>query len=322
MTGQDENTVHTSEAVIDNGRFGTRTLRFETGRQEFALRMARGDFHRADPQRGRFRQFLKVALINLVREYRKRRQRAGVPLDELKWQPAAHDAADSQEDQRWLASWREHLLERTWEALREEESRTGRPYHTILRFRSEHEQASSADIAAHLNAVLSPKEPWTEVAVRKLLQRARGEFADLLVREVKDSMGCHTPEELEAEAAKHRELEALIARYHPDAFWFADDVFTISHKWLFEFDGELKRRDLKIRYECITRADRMNEQVVEALRSSGCTRLWIGSESGSQRRSVMLQGLANSSSLTEIRLRPATSNNCGLASGTRSPGLR
>ena len=79
------------------------------------------------------------------------------------------------------------------------------------------------------------------------------------------------------------EIEALIARYHPDAFWFADDVFTISHKWLFEFEGELTRRGLKIRYECITRADRMNEQVVEALRSSGCTRLWIGSESGSQR---------------------------------------
>jgi RNA polymerase sigma factor (sigma-70 family) len=167
--------------------------------QEFALRMARGDFHRADPQRGRFRQFLKVALINLVREYRRRRQRTGIPLDDLKWQPAAHEVADSQEDQRWLATWREHLLERAWEALREEQSRTGRPYYTLLRFRSEHEEASSADLAAHLNAALSPKEPWTEVAVRKLLQRARGEFADLLVREVKDSMECHTPEELEAE---------------------------------------------------------------------------------------------------------------------------
>jgi RNA polymerase sigma-70 factor (ECF subfamily) len=167
--------------------------------QEFALRMARGDFHRADPQRGRFRQFLKVVLINLVREYRKRRQRAGVPLEDLKWQPATHDAADSEEDQRWLASWREHLLERAWEALREEESKSGRPHYTVLRFRSEHPDASSAEIAAHLNAALRPKEPWSEVAARKVLQRARGEFADLLVREVKDSMECHTPEELEAE---------------------------------------------------------------------------------------------------------------------------
>jgi len=167
--------------------------------QEFALRLARGDFRRADPHRGRFRQFLKVALMNLVREYRKRRHRAGVPLDDLKWQPAEDPAAECEEDQRWLATWREHLLERAWEALREEESRTGRPYHTLLRFRSEHEEASSADLAAHLNATLGPKEPWTEVATRKLLQRARGEFADLLVREVKDSMECHTPDELEAE---------------------------------------------------------------------------------------------------------------------------
>jgi polyribonucleotide nucleotidyltransferase len=32
MTEADGNSVHESEAVIDNGKFGTRTVRFETGR--------------------------------------------------------------------------------------------------------------------------------------------------------------------------------------------------------------------------------------------------------------------------------------------------
>jgi radical SAM superfamily enzyme YgiQ (UPF0313 family) len=36
-------------------------------------------------------------------------------------------------------------------------------------------------------------------------------------------------------------------------------------------------------YECITRADRMNEEVIKELKSSGCFRVWIGAESGSQK---------------------------------------
>ncbi len=167
--------------------------------QEFALRMARGDFRRACPERGRFRQFLKTSLINLVRDYRRRAHRGNVSLEDVKWQPADSAVAESEDDQRWLASWREHLLERTWQALHEAESKTGRPHFTVLRFRTDHAEASSAELAVHLNGTLRPHQPWTEVAARKLLQRARAEFADLLVREVKDSMGCHTPEELEAE---------------------------------------------------------------------------------------------------------------------------
>ena len=36
-------------------------------------------------------------------------------------------------------------------------------------------------------------------------------------------------------------------------------------------------------FECITRADRLSEPVAEALAEMGCARVWVGSESGSQR---------------------------------------
>jgi anaerobic magnesium-protoporphyrin IX monomethyl ester cyclase len=79
------------------------------------------------------------------------------------------------------------------------------------------------------------------------------------------------------------ELKNIIANYQPDSFWFVDDVFTISHKWLTGFCEELRRQEVGIRYECITRADRMNEEVIAMLRETGCFRVWIGAESGSQK---------------------------------------
>ena len=79
------------------------------------------------------------------------------------------------------------------------------------------------------------------------------------------------------------ELREIKTHYNPDTIWFVDDVFTISHKWLSEFNVELKKNNLKIKYECITRADRMNEEVIKTMKESGCFRVWIGAESGSQR---------------------------------------
>lgn len=79
------------------------------------------------------------------------------------------------------------------------------------------------------------------------------------------------------------ELELIEKDYSPDTLWFVDDVFTISHKWLSEFKNVLSERKLKIKYECITRADRLNENVIKDLKASGCFRVWIGAESGSQK---------------------------------------
>jgi radical SAM superfamily enzyme YgiQ (UPF0313 family) len=83
-------------------------------------------------------------------------------------------------------------------------------------------------------------------------------------------------------AAVVEELAYLKATYQPDRFWFVDDVFTISHKWLEEFHAEVKKCNLEVAYEIITRADRMNAEVIRLLKESGCYRIWIGAESGAQ----------------------------------------
>ncbi|MGA3089212.1 MAG: radical SAM protein [Terriglobales bacterium] len=79
------------------------------------------------------------------------------------------------------------------------------------------------------------------------------------------------------------ELEWLIGRYQPDMAWMADDVFTIHPGWLSQYAEELKRRRLRLPFECISRADRLSRKVVDTLAEMGCFRVWIGSESGSQR---------------------------------------
>jgi radical SAM superfamily enzyme YgiQ (UPF0313 family) len=79
------------------------------------------------------------------------------------------------------------------------------------------------------------------------------------------------------------EIEWILDRYQPEMLWLADDVFTIHHGWLFTFAAEMQRRGLAIPFECITRADRLSERVVETLAQLRCFRVWIGSESGSQR---------------------------------------
>lgn len=79
------------------------------------------------------------------------------------------------------------------------------------------------------------------------------------------------------------ELVMLRERYNPDTIWFVDDVFTINPRWMEEFTREVNQRGAVIPYECITRADRLNQRMVEALKESGCFRVWIGAESGSQK---------------------------------------
>lgn len=79
------------------------------------------------------------------------------------------------------------------------------------------------------------------------------------------------------------EIEELIKIYNPDSLWFVDDVFTVSHKWISELHQAFKTRNIKIKFECITRAERLNDKVLSMLKEMGCQKIWIGAESGSQK---------------------------------------
>jgi len=167
---------------------------------DFAVRFLRGDFRAANPQRGRFRDFLKVAMRHLVIDHwRHQAQHKEVdrPLPNDSAVGAVAAEADADSDAAFLASWREELLARTWEALNQFQQESGSPYHVVLRHKTEKPQDRAAQLAKTLTAQLG--RPFTETGVRQVLKRARDKFADLLLDEVARSLPGATPAELEQE---------------------------------------------------------------------------------------------------------------------------
>jgi len=109
------------------------------------------------------------------------------------------------------------------------------------------------------------------------------------------------------------EIQHIVERYHPDSLWFVDDVFTINHKWLEGLTEELERRGVRVPYECITRADRLNERAVSLLQRSGCFRVWIGAESGSQK---ILDAMDRRVTVEQVRDMIQLSKKHGIETGT------
>src|SRR5246500_397619 len=108
------------------------------------------------------------------------------------------------------------------------------------------------------------------------------------------------------------ELEWLLAEYTPDIAWVSDDVFTINHEWIRQYAAEMRRRSLHIPFECISRADRLNEEMLDLLAELGCFRIWIGSESGSQR---LLDAMDRGVKIEQVQNAVRMSRERGIQSG-------
>ena len=165
--------------------------------QEFALRFLRGDFKNADPGRGRFRDFVKRAVYNLMVDYHRSRQVRPHPLDSDVPEPAAATPVLRDHDSRFLESWRGELMAKAWAALDQLQARTGQPFADVLRLRVEQPEVRSPQLAEQLSARLA--RPVNAGWVRQNLHRARDLFVESLVREVVQSLEDPSSERLEAE---------------------------------------------------------------------------------------------------------------------------
>ncbi len=178
--------------------------------QEVIVRLIRGDFSGADPQRGRFRDLLKTAIRNRVRDYfayEGRRRSASLDFE------MPDDDSEDRLEQRWLHIWQKAVFEQTWIRLLDDEGGKQTPGYLALKLRSEYPDRSSEQLSEELSRL-------TEIEVkadrfRQLLHRTRKRFAALLVDEVRSCLDEESDERLEEELSALELLEFLRDQLQP-----------------------------------------------------------------------------------------------------------
>ncbi len=166
--------------------------------QEFALKFVQGDFKQVDPEFGRFRSFVKTVLYRMVAlHFRKKGTRKEHNVSQLVEQDFESETPSVAFERRFIDSWRDDLLEKTWEALAAYETGGGAPYHTVLRLRIENAALRTAELAVILSDKL--EKEVSAGAGRVLVHRAREKFAFLLIEMIAASLEDATDEAIEAE---------------------------------------------------------------------------------------------------------------------------
>jgi RNA polymerase sigma factor (sigma-70 family) len=144
-----------------------------------------GVLRRAGRKPGSFRGYVMRSLWNKVRDYyRALARRQQLPLSEEA--ENVEDLAD--EDDLMRDSLRAELLDRVWQALQAHEEETGQPLFALLRYKADRqdEPVTAQQLAEHLEKVQG--KTYKPNHVNQLLYRARTLYAELVVREVIESL--------------------------------------------------------------------------------------------------------------------------------------
>lgn len=184
--------------------------------QDFACRFLQGSLAGADESRGRFRDFVKGVLFNMIADHHKKKARAPRQLADDAPEPGAECPLAADLDAELLRGWRDGLLARAWEALKAQEEKARAPHYTVLRLRAERPELASPLLAAELGQRLGREV--TAAGARKMLERAREAFSLLLVEEVAQGLESRSRRLVERELADLGLLEQCreaVARWQP-----------------------------------------------------------------------------------------------------------
>lgn len=95
------------------------------------------------------------------------------------------------------------------------------------------------------------------------------------------------------------EMLLLRKTVRPDHLWFCDDIFGLKPGWVAAFSDEVRRRDAVIPFKCLSRVDLLlNDTTIADLHRAGCTTVWVGAESGSQK---ILDAMEKGTTVAQIR---------------------
>jgi radical SAM superfamily enzyme YgiQ (UPF0313 family) len=108
------------------------------------------------------------------------------------------------------------------------------------------------------------------------------------------------------------EMLMLKQKYNPDIMWISDDVLTINRKWSLQFFDEVKRRGAAHPYECLSRVDLVDREILRGMKESGCFRIWYGAESGSQK---VLDSMTKGTTIEQVRTAARVTQEVGMQAG-------
>jgi len=105
------------------------------------------------------------------------------------------------------------------------------------------------------------------------------------------------------------ELEMIHKQYGESQFTFYDDAFTVNRQHVLDMCADIKARKLNVTWDCETRVDMVDKELLETMRKAGCITVWFGVESGSEK---ILGAMHKKIKLDEIRLAFKTAQKAGL----------
>ena len=110
-----------------------------------------------------------------------------------------------------------------------------------------------------------------------LIQSARGcpYACNFCVRSYGTRLALRSPESI------IEEIKLLIELHQIKSFRFIDDTFTATSKRVIRFCKLIIENNIAIKWTCLSRADTLNEEMIEWMAKAGCVRVYIGIESGS-----------------------------------------
>jgi anaerobic magnesium-protoporphyrin IX monomethyl ester cyclase len=79
------------------------------------------------------------------------------------------------------------------------------------------------------------------------------------------------------------EMEMLHNKYGESQFTFYDDAFTVNRQHVLQMCEDVKARKLKVTWDCETRVDMVDKELLSAMYDAGCITVWFGVESGSEK---------------------------------------
>lgn len=105
------------------------------------------------------------------------------------------------------------------------------------------------------------------------------------------------------------EMQLIHDKYGVDQVTFYDDAFSVDRDRVVKICQELDSRKLKLKWDCGTRVDMVDRELLNIMHGAGCFAVWLGVESGSE---AILGAMNKKIKIEQTKLAYKTAHQIGL----------